>query len=94
MNCATHPSHTDHISEQIPHYAYPERAYMPLYHQGSTNHCPACSGNHWIIGRSSAQCAYCHTALPLAPAQASYHYRIEEDAPKAKAGFWHNLLFT
>lgn len=37
-----------------------------LYHEGQTNHCPACSGTHWMIGRATAQCVRCDTALPLA----------------------------
>lgn len=41
------------------------RGYQPLYHPG--DHCPACGGANWIVGRSSAECAVCTTALPLAP---------------------------
>jgi hypothetical protein len=37
----------------------------PLYRRGS--HCPACQATAWIVGRSSAECARCATALPLAP---------------------------
>lgn len=36
-----------------------------LYHAGSDNHCPACGRDQWIIGRVTAQCAFCETALPL-----------------------------
>jgi hypothetical protein len=32
------------------------------------NHCPGCGRTHWIIGRVSAECAFCATALPLAEA--------------------------
>lgn len=41
------------------------RGYQPLYHAG--DHCPGCGGTNWIVGRSSAECAGCATALPLAP---------------------------
>ncbi len=36
-------------------------AYRPL----EPNHCPGCGGNHWLIGRTTAECAFCATALPL-----------------------------
>jgi hypothetical protein len=32
------------------------------------NHCPGCGRSHWIIGRLSAECAFCSTALPLTEA--------------------------
>lgn len=42
------------------------RGYAPLYHLDTVNHCPACGHTHWHIGRSTAECAFCETALPLA----------------------------
>lgn len=36
------------------------------YHLHDRNPCPNCAGLHWYIGRSTAECAYCGTALPLA----------------------------
>ncbi len=36
------------------------------YHRGITNHCPGCTQTQWIIGRITAQCAFCATAVPLA----------------------------
>jgi hypothetical protein len=36
------------------------------YHADTLNYCPGCSGTHWLIGRTMAQCARCETALPLA----------------------------
>lgn len=43
------------------------------YRQGATNHCPGCGRTHWLIGRMTAECAFCHTAVMLAeqPAQAA-----------------------
>lgn len=41
-------------------------AYSPLYYPDQVNHCPGCSGTSWYLGRFSAECAKCHTALPLA----------------------------
>jgi|GEM_PF-2348048 len=40
--------------------------YVVHYHFGIVNHCPGCDGTSWHIGRISAQCARCETALPLA----------------------------
>ena len=37
-----------------------------LYRNGVVNHCPACDCTNWLVGRTSAQCARCETALPLA----------------------------
>ncbi len=41
------------------------RGYHAVYHEGEVNHCPGCGRTHWIIGRLSAECAFCTTALPL-----------------------------
>ncbi len=41
------------------------RGYHAVYHAGEVNHCPGCGRTHWIIGRLSAECAFCTTALPL-----------------------------
>jgi hypothetical protein len=32
----------------------------------SINHCPGCGRTHWYVGRLSAECGFCSTALPLA----------------------------
>ena len=41
------------------------RGYHAVYHDGEINHCPGCGRTHWLIGRQSAECAFCTTALPL-----------------------------
>ena len=46
--------------------AVQQRGYRPMYHQDIVNRCPGCGKSHWHIGRFSAECAYCETALPLA----------------------------
>jgi len=43
-----------------------QRGYRPTYQSGCA--CPGCARSNWIVGRVSAECAYCRTALPLAPA--------------------------
>jgi hypothetical protein len=42
------------------------RGYQPLYHMQDVNRCPGCGRSHWHVGRSTAECAFCQTALPLA----------------------------
>ena len=41
------------------------RGYHAVYREDGINHCPGCGRTHWIIGRVSAECAFCSTALPL-----------------------------
>lgn len=43
-----------------------QRGYQPLYHLDIENRCPGCGKSHWHVGRMSAECAHCDTALPLA----------------------------
>lgn len=40
-------------------------AYTPVYRIGEHNRCPACSRQHFHVGRSSVQCAFCDTAMPI-----------------------------
>ena len=49
------------------------RGYHAVYHDGEVNHCPGCGRTHWLIGRLSAECAFCSTALPLAEASTRSH---------------------
>ena len=41
------------------------RGYHVSYREGEVNRCPGCGRSHWHIGRLSAECAFCGTALPL-----------------------------
>lgn len=55
-----------------------QRGFMPLYRTGDVNHCPGCGGLSWHVGRMSAECATCATAIPLAdvaaqPMQPLFH---------------------
>lgn len=47
-------------------YGVAPRGFRPLYYKDSVNHCPGCGKTHWHIGRVSAECAHCETAIPLA----------------------------
>ena len=50
-----------------------ERGYHAVYREHEVNHCPGCGRTHWLIGRMSAECAFCATALPLAEASMRSH---------------------
>lgn len=39
--------------------------YSPIYHLNEVNRCPGCDRSQWLIGRITAECAFCGTALPL-----------------------------
>ena len=41
------------------------RGYHIAYREDQVNHCPGCGRSHWYIGRLSAECGFCGTALPL-----------------------------
>jgi hypothetical protein len=64
----------------IPPRVATRNGFTALYHGDVVNHCPACGHTHWTIGRSTAECAFCETALPLAasspqPMQPLFYYR-------------------
>lgn len=42
------------------------RGYCPVYRENQVNRCPGCGRTHWHVGRVSAECGFCATALPLA----------------------------
>ena len=44
------------------------RGYSVVYRENQVNHCPGCGRTHWLIGRVSAECGFCATALPLVEA--------------------------
>ena len=52
---------------QFPHNPV-ARGYHVAYRENQVNHCPGCGRTHWWIGRVSAECGFCGTALPLAEA--------------------------
>ena len=53
-------------------------AYPMIYYAGKVNRCPTCYGTSWYCGRVVAECATCHTAVPLAEShqQASRHTAV------------------
>lgn len=40
--------------------------YRFVYRANQPNYCPGCGHTHWMLGRATAECASCGTALPLA----------------------------
>lgn len=36
-----------------------------MYRPGSETRCPDCGQTNWLVGRATAECAGCSTALPL-----------------------------
>lgn len=51
-----------------------ERGYLVLYRPAETNRCPGCGGGHWYVGRATAECAGCATAIALAPTETSFEF--------------------
>src|SRR5438045_8695577 len=45
------------------------RGHHIVYRANADNHCPGCGRSHWYIGRISAECGFCGTAVPLAEAR-------------------------
>ncbi len=43
-----------------------DRGYRVVFHDDRINHCPACGRSQWHVGRSTAECAFCAAAIPLA----------------------------
>lgn len=44
----------------------PAGALVLTYRPGLPNLCPGCHSTHWLVGRITAECAHCGTALPIA----------------------------
>jgi hypothetical protein len=48
------------------------RGHHIVYRANESNHCPGCGRSQWYIGRISAECGFCGTAVPLAEARNDY----------------------
>lgn len=42
-----------------------QRGHAPTYRFDTTTHCPGCDRAQWHVGRMSAECAFCATAVPF-----------------------------
>lgn len=60
--------------------ALAKRGHHIVYRANEANHCPGCGRSHWYIGRMSAECGFCGTAVPLAETA-----RQESVAPTARS---------
>lgn len=65
--------------ESLPHDPQ-HRGYCVVYRDDEVNHCPGCGHTHWYVGRFSAECGFCATALPLAAATARARTVLSEAA--------------
>lgn len=50
----------------------PDRGHHIVYRANSSSHCPGCGRSNWYIGRMTAECGFCGTAVPLAEARSAY----------------------
>src|SRR3954447_24973004 len=45
------------------------RGHHVVYRAEETNRCPGCGRVNWLVGRPTAECAFCGTAIALAEAK-------------------------
>jgi len=57
------------------------RGHHVVYRADETNRCPGCGRAQWLIGRMTAECGFCGTAIPLAEAEWSGGGRGEGARP-------------
>lgn len=50
---------------EAPASIHSPRGMQWTYWRDSVNHCPGCGRTSWYIGRFSAECCHCRTALAL-----------------------------
>jgi PilZ domain len=60
------------------------RGHHIVYRANAQNHCPGCGRSHWIIGRISAECGFCGTAVPLAEAKFDDHGTLGSSKPRSR----------
>ena len=60
------------------------RGFHAVYREAEVNHCPGCGHTHWLVGRFSAECAFCATALPLEGTTMDSAHGVFTVAHKAK----------
>jgi hypothetical protein len=61
------------------------RGHHIVYRANSSNHCPGCGRSQWYIGRISAECGFCGTAVPLAEARTGHPTVAGSSAKRAPA---------
>lgn len=58
-----------------------DRGHHIVYRANTANHCPGCGRSHWYIGRITAECGFCATAVPLAEARSDCR-SARSDSPR------------
>ncbi|MDP8912296.1 MAG: hypothetical protein M3N39_01810 [Pseudomonadota bacterium] len=53
------------LDERAFHFDPESRGFHVVYRRGEVNHCPSCGRTHWYVGRLSAECGFCGSALAL-----------------------------
>ncbi len=53
----------ERLGKALPHDPA-RRGYHVVYRENEVNRCPGCGRSHWYVGRLSAECGFCATALP------------------------------
>jgi hypothetical protein len=65
-----------------------QRGHHIVYRANSSNHCPGCGRSQWYVGRITAECGFCGTAVPLAESQMSrtsaQQSSLPADTPRAR----------
>lgn len=65
--------------------ALAHRGHHVVYRSNSSNHCPGCGHSNWLVGRITAECGFCGTAIPLAEARGDYQHRANSTDKKVSS---------
>lgn len=57
------------------------RGHHVVYRANESNRCPGCGRAQWFVGRMTAECGFCGTAVPLAEAKWSGGGSADDKAP-------------
>jgi hypothetical protein len=47
--------------------------FRPSFRLDQANPCPGCGKSNWYVGRATAECAFCGSALPIAETSGAPH---------------------
>jgi len=61
------------------------RGHHIVYRANADNHCPGCGRSQWFIGRFSAECGFCGTAVPLAEAKFEDYGSAGSSKPRSRS---------
>ena len=59
-----------------------KRGHHVVYRNNASNHCPGCGRSQWYIGRLTAECGFCGTAVPLAEARSDFRNKAGPSSAK------------